>query len=49
MKKIIFILAFLLAGISAEAQKFLRYQMNDGTYNGFYTEGIESITQDYKD
>lgn len=49
MKKIIFILAFLLAGISAEAQKFLRYQMNDGTYNGFYTEGIESITHDYKD
>lgn len=49
MKKVIFILAFLCVCISSEAQKFLRYQMNNNTYNGFYTKNIESIIHDDKD
>lgn len=49
MKRILFVLAFLSACVCSEAQKFLRYQMNNNTYNGFYTDGIESITHDYKD
>lgn len=49
MKKIIIILAFLSVCICSEAQKFLRYQMNNDTYNGFYTNCIESIIHDYKD
>ena len=49
MKKLFIILVLLFACISSEAQKFLRYQMNNDTYNGFYTKSIESITHDYKD
>ncbi len=49
MKKVIFILAFLSFCISSEAQKFLRYQMKNNTYNGFYTKSIESIIHDDKD
>ena len=49
MKQILIIFAFFTACISSEGQKFLRYQMNDNTFNGFYTESIENITHDYKD
>ena len=38
----------LFACLYSEAQKFLRYQMNNNTYNGFYTNGIGSILHDYK-
>ena len=48
MKKIIVAITILFACLSSEAQKFLRYQMNNNTYNGFYTNEIESILHDYK-
>lgn len=48
MKKVLFVLAFLSVCLSSEAQKFLRYQMNNNTYNGFYTNNIESIIHDDK-
>lgn len=48
MKKYIIVLMLLSMCLSSEAQKFLRYQMNNNTYNGFYTWGIESILHDYK-
>jgi len=48
MKKIIVVVMLLFACLSSEAQKFLRYQMNNNTYNGFYTNGIGSILHDYK-
>jgi hypothetical protein len=48
MKKIIVVVTLLFACLSLEAQKFLRYQMNNNTYNGFYTNEIGSILHDYK-
>ena len=48
MKKIIVVIMILFACLSSEAQKFLRYQMNNNTYNGFYTKEIENILHDYK-
>lgn len=48
MKKKIIVLMLLSVCLSSGAQKFLRYQMNNNTYNGFYTFGIESIIHDYK-
>lgn len=48
MKKFLFFFVFLSTCLSSEAQKFIRYHMNNDTYNGFYTESIDSILHDYK-
>lgn len=48
MKRLVFLLIVLFLSITSDAQKFLRYQMNNDTYNGFYTDCIESIVHDYK-
>ena len=49
MKKIAFILVLLYVCLSTGGQTFLRYRMNNNTYNGFYTNNIESIAHDFKD
>ncbi len=43
MKKVIFILALLCTYFNINAQEFIRFNMNDNTFNGFYSEGIDSI------
>lgn len=48
MKRIILLFVFLSIFSVSDAQKFLRYHMNNNTYNGFYTENIESIIHDYR-
>ena len=48
MKRLILVLLLLTVFLSSYTQKFLRYNMNDGTYNGFYTEQITDITHELK-
>ncbi|MBR2153001.1 MAG: hypothetical protein IJ901_00055 [Bacteroidaceae bacterium] len=43
MKKIFLAFTLLLLCVSSNAQYFLRYYMNNNTYNGFYTESIDSL------
>lgn len=37
------IISLLIFCISVQAQKYLRYDMADGSFNGFYTESVDSI------
>jgi len=47
MKRLsIFVLMIVTLCADIYAQKYLRYHMNDSTFNGFYTETIEKITHD---
>lgn len=48
MKKIALMFVFLSVCLFSDAQKFLRYHMNNNTYNGFHIENIESIIHDYR-
>lgn len=48
MKRHIIILLLLQICVSASSQKFIRYYMNDSTYNGFYTDDVESIIHECK-
>ena len=45
IKKLLFAIMFSVFCINImTAQKFMRYHMNDKSFNGFYTESIDSIT-----
>lgn len=46
MKKCILLFYILSAFVCAHAQQYLRYHMNDNSFNGFYTESIERITHE---
>lgn len=50
MKRLLFfIFTLLFASLcTISGQSFLRYHMNDSTYNGFYTENIDSIRHELK-
>lgn len=43
MRRIVFILSLIVLCTSLQAQKYLRYTMKDRSFNGFYTEYIDSI------
>lgn len=49
MKHFAFIIALLSMCNSLNAQKFLRYTMTDGSFNGFFTENIDSVVYDMED
>ena len=40
------IIAFLILCTTLQAQKYLRYDMEDGSFNGFYTVRVDSILHD---
>lgn len=46
-RSILLLIALVMAN-TISAQKFIRYQMNDNTYNGFYTASIDSIKYVYE-
>lgn len=43
------IIVFLILCTTLQAQKYLRYDMEDGSFNGFYTERVDSILHDVED
>lgn len=43
MKRLILTFCLLATVALAGAQRYMRYQMNDGSFNGFYTDCIDSI------
>lgn len=49
MKRIVYILSLLMLCTSLQAQKYLRYIMKDGSFNGFYSESIDSILHRVED
>lgn len=43
MKRLILTFCLLATVALAGAQRYMRYQMNDGSFNGFYTDCVDSI------
>ena len=46
MRKILLASLLILASLIANAQSFMRYHMSDGSFNGFYTDIVDSVKFD---
>lgn len=46
MKRLSIVIIIISLFTNISAQKYLRYHMNDSTFNGFYTDAIEKITHE---
>ena len=49
MKRFTFVVTLIFICSALQAQKYLRYTMKDGSFNGFYSECVDSILHGLED
>ena len=49
MKRFTFVVTLIFICSALQAQKYLRYTMKDGSFNGFYSESVDSILHGLED